>query len=732
MFPFRPNTAPQFNVVYPATNNPAQANRDMFNAIEYARDEDFLKLLETVLSQGASINARNHMGLDVLTVAVNANQPHKVQTLLAKGADLPDVSADGKDLLMVAAENGSAELVSVLINIARLDINACDCHRQTALHYAVISGSKETAETLLENNADVNACSNDLQAAGMHRYLAANLEISDVRVTPLMIASFQGDSDMVELLFEYDPDPHIGICFPLTIAMHNDDAETMFALIKNDADPFHARDANGNSLLKNALIHKCSIECLRLIVQCMPTRLVIGDCNSSLGIAVQNGDEQAVALLLSKGYSPQNQEHTNGTIWDIAFDLGNGPKILAILAASRRVNLEGADVMLMEQLLPNIPQLALCSADLASEGFFPEIFTKVLPQLSAPMRIEAGAKIPPDAQLALHAAYILFHFSELEKVSDKPVHPAIKDVPPDVHWIAEIPAKQARQARLMLTAASKLVADLPGKLQKVLSLDFFLQSKEACSEGTYLSTVITQKLREEEGFPDALAKAIGSAWGKAGNKTVLWGVAPNSLEEANRFVAHIAASLLEIELEKIDANGNPLLDECKSYLQQKLHEQARPLASFCSNPVAWLRNQENRHNLQAVNETAMTKTTQIELGLSPALCERIVEGWSQAIRHAQQSKTWRNSMELQRLLSSSLAHVLNDILQAGANNQFRAELTIPASRRLQLLAWCEEAEAPVEIAPTNARGNQPANNALRRPAEGEAPGAPPEKRQRTE
>lgn len=730
MFPFRPNTAPQFAMNYPVTNNPTQANTDMFNAIQYARDEDFLRLLETALSQGASINARNHMGLDVLTVAVKANQPHKVQTLLAKGAELPYVLADEKDLLMIAAEKGHAELVSVLINVARLDISVCDFHGQTALHYAVISGNKETAEVLLANNADVNACSTDLQAAGLHKYLAVNLEIGDVRITPLMIASSRGDSDMVELLFEYDPDPHIGFCFPLTIAMHNDDAETMFALIKNDANPFHARDANGNSLLKNALIQKCSIECLRLITQCMPTRTVNGDSNSSLGIAVLNGDERAVALLLSKGYSPQNQEHTNGTIWNIAFDLDNGPKILAILAASRHLNLEGADVMLMEQLLPKIPRLALCPADLASEGLFPEIFTKVLPQLSAPMRIQAGAEIPHYAQLALHAAYTLFHFGELEKISDKPVYPAIEDAPPDVQWIAAIPAKQAKQAKLMLMAVSKLVTDLPVNLQNILSLDFFLQCAKACPEQTYLSTFITQKLRKEEGFPDALAKAIGSAWGNAGNKTVVWNVAPNSIEEANRFVAHIAASLLEIELEKIGANAYPLLEECKSYLQQKLHEQARPLAIFCLNPVTWLRNQENRHNLKPVNETALAKTMQIELGLSPALCERFVEGWSQAIQQAQQSKTWRNSVELQRLLSSTLAQVLTDILQAGADNQIRAELTIPASRRLQLLAWCEQGDVAVDSAPAITMGNLPANNSLRRPPEGEAPGAPPAKKPR--
>ena len=108
MYPSNPHSALQFSINYPPLHNPAQANTDMFNAIQYARDEDFLKLLETALSHGASIDALNHTNFDVLTVAVNANQPNKIQSLFAKGAKLPVVSNDGKDLLMIAAEQGRA------------------------------------------------------------------------------------------------------------------------------------------------------------------------------------------------------------------------------------------------------------------------------------------------------------------------------------------------------------------------------------------------------------------------------------------------------------------------------------------------------------------------------------------------------------------------------------------------------------------------------------------------
>ena len=418
MYPFNPNQALPTSILNLPLHNPAQANRDMFNAIQFARDEDFLKLLETALSQGASINALNHVHLDVLTVAVNNNQPHKIQTLLAKGAKLPNVPDDGKDLLMIAAEKGSAELVSVLIKVAEYDVDCVDRHGQTALHYAVKSDNKETVEVLLNNGADINAFTTSMNAHELLKYFDVHLGLEGDNITPLMLATANSDREIVEHLLENDADQDKGACMPLAITLSKDDDEMMALLLEHDAEPFYAFDSNDDSLLTNAISRNHSIECLRLIAKCLPTKLRPAGRNSNLGIAVMNGNKHIVALLLASGYKPRDQNPKKESIWDVAQNLNNADDILPILAASRSDKLEQADVMLINGLLSKLPGLSKNAADLASEGLFPEIFTPCLPQLHAAVDGEADTEMPTSAQLGLQAAHALFHFGELDTDSD--------------------------------------------------------------------------------------------------------------------------------------------------------------------------------------------------------------------------------------------------------------------------------------------------------------------------
>ena len=730
MYPFRPNPPLQVSIDYPLANIVAQANTDMFNAIQYARDEDFLNLLEKALSHGASINALNHIQSDVLTVAVNSNQPRKIQTLLAKGAKLPEVPINEKDLLMIAAEKGHTELVSVLIDVAGFDIDYVDSHGQTALHYAVKSGNKETVEVLLNKNAKIDACSTSMEIAERFEYFDDHLEMKGDNITPLMIATAKSDSDVVELLLKNDADPHIGACLPLTIAMSKNDHETMLLLLEHDADPFYANDSNDKSLLKNAVTRNHSIECLRLIAAYVPDDCTNCGRSSSLGIAVKNGNQQVVALLLASGYKPKDQDPEFQTIWDIAQDLENAKDILELLAASRSDDWERVDIMLIHGLLTKLPGLSKNPADLASEGLFPEIFTPCLPQLHAAADSESVTETTTSAQLGLQAAHALFHFGELDAVTDGFTDTIDNNDSPDGKWIAAIPGKKTRQAQLLLSAAGQLLGDMQEKLTQIMSLDFFLECVEACPEHINFSTFISSKLREEEGLPDAIAEATGIAWEKAAKSSIKWQIAPNSLDVANHFVANMAASMLEIQLDETDSTGKPLLAECKSFMLGKLHEQARPLISFCTNPVTWLRQQEDRNNLQPVNVPALASAMQIKLGLPPAFCSSIAEAWSKAIRQGQQSNAWRTTGELQRLLAKNFAEVLAGLLQAGPNTRTSADFPVPAMRRLQLLAWCGQVGAPIGISLNATTNNRASNNPLRRPAEGEAPGAPPNKKPR--
>ena len=730
MYPFRPNPVVQVTFDYSLTHIVAQANMDMFNAIQYARDEDFLNLLEKALSHGASINALNHVQSDVLTVAVNSNQPRKIQTLFAKGAKLPEVPNDEKDLLMIAAEKGNAEMVSVLIDVAGFDIDCVDSHGQTALHYAVKSGNKETVEVLLNKNANIDACSTSMEIAERFEYFDDYLDVKGDNITPLMIATAKSDCDVVELLLKNDADPHIGACLPLTIAMSKDDHEVMILLLEHDADPFYANDSNDKSLLKNAVTRNRSIECLRLIAAYIPGECTNCGSSSSLGIAVKNGNQQVVALLLASGYKPEDQDPEFETIWDITQDLDNEKDILKLLAASRSDDWEHADITLIHGLLSKLPGLSKNPANLASEGLFPEIFIPCLPQLHATADSEFVTESPTSAQLGLQAAHALFHFGELDTVIDAFTDTINNNDSPDSKWIAAIPGKKTRQAQLLLSAAEQLLGDMQEKLTQIMSLDFFLDCVESCPEHVNFATFISSKLREEFGIPDAIAEATGIAWEKAAKRSIQWQIAPDSLSITNRFVAHMAASMLEIQLNETDVTDEPLLAECKSFMLGKLHEQARPLISFCSNPVTWLRHQENRNNLKPVNVPALASAMQIELGLPLALCGSIADAWSNSIRQAQQSNAWRTTGELQRLLAKNFAAVLAGLIQAGPNTRASAEFPVPAMRRLQLLAWCGQAGVAIGIALNTSTDNRASNNPLRRPAEGEAPGAPPNKKPR--
>ncbi|EAX89589.1 hypothetical protein TVAG_485630 [Trichomonas vaginalis G3] len=61
-----------------------------------------------------------------------------------------------KTPLHYAASNNSKETAEILISNGA-DINAKDKNRWTPLHYAASNNSKEIAEILISNGADINA-----------------------------------------------------------------------------------------------------------------------------------------------------------------------------------------------------------------------------------------------------------------------------------------------------------------------------------------------------------------------------------------------------------------------------------------------------------------------------------------------------------------------------------------------------------------------------------------------
>lgn len=104
-----------------------------------------------------NINALNKFGLTALHEAVWLNNLEVVQFLLENNANPNAGSQSRQRPLHLAATNGSARLVSMLVKFgARLDAK-CSYSDETPLHNAAIKCNGDTLRALVEFGADVNA-----------------------------------------------------------------------------------------------------------------------------------------------------------------------------------------------------------------------------------------------------------------------------------------------------------------------------------------------------------------------------------------------------------------------------------------------------------------------------------------------------------------------------------------------------------------------------------------------
>jgi ankyrin repeat protein len=138
--------------------------------------------------------------------------------LVAAGADVNAIAADGKDALGLAVFNGNYELASFLVG-SKSKVNQADTQGFTPLFWAVDRRNMETApnfpwmvtadplpliRTLLDAGANPNALVNNTPRARMR---AGSPRI--VFATPLMRAAFSGDLELVKLLLAKGADPNI-------------------------------------------------------------------------------------------------------------------------------------------------------------------------------------------------------------------------------------------------------------------------------------------------------------------------------------------------------------------------------------------------------------------------------------------------------------------------------------------------------------------------------------------
>ena len=93
--------------------------------------------------------------------AAKDGELEKVREVLKEGVD-PEAADPGgypnrgKTPCHYAAENGHSDIVTLLVNMARVDVNKPDEYRYTPLSFAARGGHFEIVELLVANGADVN------------------------------------------------------------------------------------------------------------------------------------------------------------------------------------------------------------------------------------------------------------------------------------------------------------------------------------------------------------------------------------------------------------------------------------------------------------------------------------------------------------------------------------------------------------------------------------------------
>lgn len=194
-----------------------------------------LATVETLLAQGADVNARGEKGDTALMRAAGGGHSAIGRLLLEKGADVNVKDKDGWTALMQAGMSGHSAIVKILLEKGA-DVNAkLRTDGWSTLALVAERGHTAVVRDLLARGADVNARDN-------------------VNATPLMRVAMKGHTDTVQALIEKGADVNArdrGAFTSLMYAAFFGHTATVQALLAAGAD-VNTRNNEGRTALSYA------------------------------------------------------------------------------------------------------------------------------------------------------------------------------------------------------------------------------------------------------------------------------------------------------------------------------------------------------------------------------------------------------------------------------------------------------------------------------------------------
>ena len=206
----------------------------------------FAASLETPPPHEKGALANVHLNSNLLKAVSRANES-EVRTLLADGADVHAVDAEGRTPLLTIANHGRSETAQHLKITALLlehgaKVDATDEHGHTPLMLAAKWGRMGTVKLLRQHGAEVNAA-------------------SDYGHTPLILAAGNGHVDVVEFLLEHEAEVNAFSRHGYTAFMYavwRKHLQVATILLQHGADVEAVKEDKGSALL--VMIKKPSME----------------------------------------------------------------------------------------------------------------------------------------------------------------------------------------------------------------------------------------------------------------------------------------------------------------------------------------------------------------------------------------------------------------------------------------------------------------------------------------
>ena len=272
---------------------------------KYRSQEDGVRVAQLLLERGADVNGRRNDHQTPLHLASYYGNVEIVRLILDHGAD-PEVNAEGeKPLHRVSygkyrSQEDGVRVAQLLLERGA-DVNGRRNDHQTPLHLASYSGNVEIVRLLLDHGADPEANAEGVMAEKpMHKvsYGKYRSEEDGVRVAQLLL---ERGADVNTRRNDHQT--------PLHLASYSGNVEIVHLLLNNGADP--EANAEGEKPLHRVSYGECrskegGVRVAQLLLKRgADVNIRCNDHQTPLHFAAYFGNVEIVRLLLDHGADPE-------------------------------------------------------------------------------------------------------------------------------------------------------------------------------------------------------------------------------------------------------------------------------------------------------------------------------------------------------------------------------------------------------------------------------------------